>query len=63
MNDAIAASPAKESSYDKWQAKSDMRTVLEANQIKKDPVRMKHVKRAAKEELADMKAMQDLAKG
>lgn len=62
MKDAIAA-PESSGNYDKWQAKSDMRTVLEAERIKKDATRMKHVRRAAKEELAEMKAMQELAKG
>lgn len=51
MNDSIAA-PESSGNYDKWQAKSDMRTVLEAERIKKDATRMKHVRRAAKEELA-----------
>ncbi len=63
MNDAISASPVSDQPYEKWRAKDDMRTVLEAERIKKDPVRMKHVKRAAKEELSELKAMQDLAKG
>ena len=61
--DAAIASPEGSGNYDKWQAKSDMRTILEAERIKKDAVRMKHARRAAKEELAEMKAMQELAKG
>lgn len=48
-------------SYDKWRAKDDMRTLLEAERIKKDKQRMAHVKRCAKEELAEMAALKTLA--
>lgn len=61
MGNAIASAPKGDDSYDKWRAKDDMRTVLEAERIKKDPTRMKHVKRCAKEELAEMNAMKTLA--
>lgn len=63
MNDAIASPKGEDDSYDKWRAKDDMRTVLEAERIRKDPKRMKHVKRCAKEELAEMSAMKSLAAG
>lgn len=49
--------------YDRWRAESDLRTLTEAKQIEKDPVRMKHVRRCAKEKVAEMKAMEDYAKG
>jgi hypothetical protein len=62
MDKAIgSAAPTGDDSYDKWRAKDDMRTVLEAKRIEKDPQRMKHVKRCAKEELAEMNAMKSLA--
>lgn len=47
--------------YDKWRARDDMRTVLEAARIQKDPKRMKAVTRCAREELAGMKAIKALA--
>lgn len=59
MDGSISAS--KDSGYDSWRAKDDMRTLIEAERIKKDPVRMKHAKRAAKEQVSEMKAMQALA--
>ncbi|MCY1167124.1 hypothetical protein D9M73_70810 [compost metagenome] len=58
---SIASSPKGDESYDKWRAKDDMRTLLEAERIKKDTTRMKHAKRCAKEELAEMQAMKTLA--
>lgn len=60
MEKATAAS-AEDKGYDSWRAKDDMRTLIEAEKIKKDPTRMKHVKRAAKEEMAQMTAMKALA--
>lgn len=63
MKDSVTESTKGGDIYDKWRVKEDMRTVLEAERIKKDATRMKHVRRAAKEELAEMKAMQELAKG
>ena len=53
----------KDAGYDPWRAKDDMRTLIEAERIKKDPVRMKHAKRAAAEQVSEMKAMQALASG
>jgi hypothetical protein len=58
---AIASS--KDDHYDKWRAESDLRTLTEAKQIEKDATRMKHVRRAAREKLAEMKAMEEYAKG
>lgn len=55
-----AKEEAKES-YDKWQAEDDMRTVLRAKEIQKDPKRMANVRRAAKEKLAEMEQMKTLA--
>lgn len=64
MNGAIAtASPEKECHYDKWQAESDMRTVTEAEAIKKDPKRMANVRRAAKDKVAEMEAFKKMADG
>lgn len=61
MNETLTS--AKEPCYDKWQAESDMRTLTDAERIKKDPVRMKHARRAAKEKLAEMEGMKKLANG
>lgn len=63
-----AESPAVEATeddgkYDSWRAKDDMRTLIEAKRIEKDPARMKCVKRAAKEQLDEMKAIKALASG
>lgn len=52
---------AKEPSYDKWQAESDLRTLTEATAIKKDGKRMTAVKRAATEKLAEMAQLKQLA--
>ena len=62
-NEIAAVSATKDDSYDSWRAKDDMRTLLEAGRIRKDPVRMKHAKRAAKEQVQEMQAMQSLAEG
>ena len=67
MNKAIAsavpesAQEEADESYDKWRAKDDMRTILEAARIQKDAIRMKNVKRCAREEVAEVKAMQAMA--
>ncbi len=62
MAPAIAGnSTKKDDSYDKWQADSDMRTLLEAKAIQKDPKRMANVKRAAKEKLGEMNHIKALA--
>ena len=65
MAGEIAASPAdcKEEPYDKWRAENDLRSLTEAKQIEKNPVRMKHVRRAAREKLAEMEAYKQYAKG
>ncbi|MEO8021079.1 hypothetical protein [Polaromonas sp.] len=60
MDNTIAA-PAEDKGYDSWRAKDDMRTLIESNKIKKDVTRMKHVKRAAKEEMAQITAIKALA--
>jgi hypothetical protein len=62
VNDAIAAQP-KTDTYDKWRANDDLRTLTEAQVIKKDPVRMKHVQRAAKEKLSEIEQIKGLASG
>jgi hypothetical protein len=58
MKDAVTA---KEPTYDKWQAESDLRTLTEATAIKKDGKRMAAVKRAATEKLAEMAQLKQLA--
>lgn len=57
MNETIA----KDKGYDKWQAESDLRTLVEATAIKKDSKRMAAVKRAATEKLAEMAQLKQLA--
>lgn len=37
-----------------WEVESDLRTLLEAEKIKKDPKRMKAVKEMAKKKMEDM---------
>lgn len=59
MNEAIS----KSDSYDKWQAEDDLRTITRAKEIEKDPKRMKSVRRAAKEKLAEMANLKALAAG
>jgi hypothetical protein len=59
---AIASSKADDS-YDKWRAESDLRTLTEAKEIEKDPVRMKHVRRAAKDKLAEIESYKKYAEG
>lgn len=59
MKDAIASS--KSDHYDRWEAERDMQTIIEADKIRKDPKRMKCVKRAATDKLAEMKALKGLA--
>lgn len=41
----------------KWQAEQDMRTLMEAEQIKRDPKRLKAAKEAAKKKLEEAKAV------
>ena len=42
---------------DDWQAKSDMRTLAEAEEIRKDPKRFKAAMAKAKEKLAEIEAL------
>lgn len=60
MNDAAKVC---EPAYDKWAAESDMRSLTEAARIRKDPVRLKNAKRAAKEKVTEMEEMKKLANG
>lgn len=48
--------------YDPWRAKEDMRMLLEAERIKKDACRLKNAKRAAREQVAENKAIEALGK-
>lgn len=61
MNDTAASDKA--STYDKYQAESDLRTLQEAKRLQKDAGRMAHVKRAAKEKLGEMAHLKSLAGG
>lgn len=61
--DTAIASTKKEDGYDKWRAHEDLRTLTEAKLIQKDETRMKHVRRAAKEKLAEMEVMKQYAEG
>lgn len=54
---------AKAPTYDKYMAQEDLRHLTHAEAIKKDPTRMKHVKRAAKEKLAEMAIHKKIAEG
>jgi hypothetical protein len=63
MGPDTIASNSKDEHYDKWRAESDLRTLTEAKLIEKDPTRMKHVKRCAKEKLAEMAEMKKYAEG
>jgi hypothetical protein len=63
MNAVMPAGESKEHGYDKWRAESDLRTLTEAKQIEKDATRMKHVRRCAKEKIAEMEAMKKFAEG
>lgn len=61
--EVMPAGDCKEEPYDKWRAESDLRSLTEAKLIAKSPTRMAHVRRCAKEKLAEMKAYEDYAKG
>lgn len=61
MANAIAA--PKDASYDKWEAEEDMRTLIRASEIHKDPKRMARARRAAKEKLTEMQQIKELASG
>lgn len=62
-SNAIAPSDSKDTSYDPWRAQNDLRTLTEAKEIEKDPVRMKHVRRAAKDKLAEIESYKKYAEG
>ncbi|MFN5350890.1 MAG: hypothetical protein ACK5A0_15385 [Polaromonas sp.] len=60
----VLGSPSaeKEDDYDPWRAKEDLRILLEADRIKKDDCRLRYAKRAAKEQIAENKAIEALSK-
>ncbi|MBX3653204.1 MAG: hypothetical protein KF686_03400 [Ramlibacter sp.] len=58
-----ASTTKKDDTYDKWRANEDLRTLTEAKVISKDPIRMKHVRRAAKEKLAEIAEIKKYATG
>lgn len=60
MSSEVAVA-TKSKAYDKWEAENDLRTLTDATKIKKDPNRMANVKRAAKEKLAEMDEVKQLA--
>lgn len=51
-----------DASEDDWQAKSDMRTLAEAEEIRKDPKRYKAAMAKAKEKLAEIESLLDSEK-
>lgn len=53
----------KSDGYDKWQAQDDLNTITRAKEIEKDKKRMAHVRRAAKEKLAEMANLKTIAAG
>ena len=55
-------STAVPSSDDDWQAEDDMRTLARAEEIRKDPKRLKAALAKAKEKMAELQALQDSAK-
>lgn len=63
MGSEIATSSKKDDGYEKWRANDDLRTLTEATVIQKDPARMKNVRRAAKEKLAEMAQIKKYAEG
>ena len=62
MNIATANDSSSDK-YDKWEAENDLRSITEAKRIQADPRRMRNVKRAAKEKLAEMDEIKSLASG
>lgn len=62
MSDAIAGN-TKSEEYDKWAASEDVRHLTEANLIRKDKKRMANARRCAKEKLAEMAQLKELAEG
>ena len=59
----IATKDTKNDGYDKWAAESDLRHLTEANLIRKDKKRMANARRCAKEKLAEMAQLKELAEG
>lgn len=47
---------------ERWRAESDMRTLMECEEIKKDPKRLAAVKSMAKEKLVELAAVTAVAK-
>ncbi|MFT3815256.1 MAG: hypothetical protein QM740_18065 [Acidovorax sp.] len=45
-----------------WQAESDMRTLAEAEEIRKDPKRLKAALAKAKEKIAELQKLQPVVK-
>ena len=60
MNEETAST---KDTYNKWQAEDDLRTITRAKEIEKDKKRMAHVRRAAKEKLAEITNMKTIAAG
>jgi hypothetical protein len=52
MNKAIAMKDE-----DKWRVEDDMRTLMQAREIQRDPKRMAAVRKLAQEKMADMKKL------
>jgi len=46
---------------EKWRAESDLRTLTEAEEIKRDPKRLKYAQDCAREKLVEMAAAASLA--
>ena len=42
---------------DKWRVEDDMRTLMQAREIQRDPKRMAAVRKLAQEKMADMKKL------
>lgn len=63
MGGSMVAGADKEPGYDKYEAESDLRHLTEAKKIGKDPRRMKHAQRAAKDKLTEMEHMKAIAEG
>lgn len=51
-----------DASEDDWQAKSDMRTLAEAEEIRKDPKRYKAAMAMAREKLSEIEALLEAEK-
>jgi PHD/YefM family antitoxin component YafN of YafNO toxin-antitoxin module len=55
----MGKSISMDASEDDWQAKSDMRTLAEAEEIRKDPKRFKAAMEKAREKLAEIESLLD----